>query len=112
MSPAPDPRSPPPERAPRSIRVRSWIASAVWLVAVLAALVLATAALLVALDADADSSLVELAVDWAQRIDGPFADVFAFDGDGARTRERLVGWGLAAVAYLVVGRVLDRIIRA
>jgi hypothetical protein len=91
--------------------IRNRVAALVWLVAVLAAVVLAVAALLQALDANPDNTIVQFFNDAARDIDGPFKDVFNFDGDNAKTKEILVNWGLAAVAYLVVGKVLDRIIR-
>ncbi len=92
--------------------LRNRIASVVWLVAVVCAVILALGALLISLEANPDNSLVVWVTDAAKRLDGPFANVFQFDGDNARTKERLVNWGLAALAYLIVGRVLDRIIRA
>lgn len=100
-----------------AVRVR--IAALVWLAALLAAMVLAGGALLFALDANMDNWLVSHAIDLANRIDGPFANVFEFHKDHKgpgpgphdHVKEHLVNWGLAAVAYLVVGRVLDRIIR-
>ena len=92
--------------------LRNRIASVVWVVAVLCAVVLALGALLISLDANPDNALVEFVTDAAKRLDGPFANVFEFDGEDARTKTRLVNWGLAALAYLIVGRVADRIIRA
>ena len=92
--------------------LRNRIASIVWIVAVLCAVVLALGALLISLDANPDNALVEFVTDAAKRLDGPFANVFEFDGENARTKARLVNWGLAALAYLIVGRVADRIIRA
>jgi hypothetical protein len=99
--------------------VRSRIASLVWLLCVLAAIILASGALLVALDANMQNDLVQAVIDTAEKLDGPFWRIFEFHtdtkglGPGPRdaTKEHLVNWGLAAVAYLVVGRVLDRIIR-
>lgn len=88
--------------------VRSRVASAVWLLAVLAALILAVGALLVALDANEDNSIVKFLLDAGHKIDGPFWKVFTFEDT---TKEYLVNWGLAAVAYLIGGRILDRIIR-
>ena len=37
--------------------------------------------------------------------------IFTFDGADAATKNALVNWGLGAVAYLVVGRILERIVR-
>lgn len=91
--------------------IRNGIAALVWLVAVLAAVVLAVGALLAALDANPDNSIVDFFRALAHNIDGPFWNVVTFDGDNARTKELVVNWGLAAVAYLIVGKILDRIIR-
>ena len=105
-------------------RVRSMLASAVWLVAVLCALSLAVGALLVALQMNRDNSIVKLVLDIANTLDfGVFKD---FEPDppnnpskaerldaqqSAETKSVMVNWGLAAVIYLVVGKVLDRVIR-
>jgi len=99
--------------------VRSRIASLVWLLCVLAAIILASGALLFALDANMQNDLVKAVIDTAEKLDGPFWRIFEFHTDTKgpgpgphdATKEHLVNWGLAAVAYLVVGRVLDRIIR-
>ncbi len=99
--------------------VRSRLASVVWLVAVLAAVVLSTGALLIALKANQDNSLVTGVLDVANRIDGPFWRIFEFHQDKKgpgrgphdAVMEHLVNWGLAAVAYLIGGRILDRVIR-
>jgi hypothetical protein len=56
----------------------------------------------------------------ARSIDGPFWRIFEFTEVGKSggirevhdvSKEVLVNWGLAAVAYLVAGRILDRVIR-
>ena len=99
--------------ATRSLRVR--LAQVVWLAAVVCALFLAVAALLVALDANQDNALVKLVLDVADVLDlgvfDPDNGVFTFDGADAATKNALTNWGLAAVAYLVVGRIVERIIR-
>lgn len=99
--------------------VRSRIASVIWLVAVLAAVVLAVGALLIALGANEQNTVVEAVLDLANKLDGPFWKVFNFykeNKQGQRTgpdsvKNHLVNWGLAAVAYLIGGRIIDRIIR-
>ncbi len=89
--------------------VRSRIASLVWLVAVVCALFLAVGALLVALKMNQANPIVSFILDMANRLDfGTFKD---FTGKGAATKEALTNWGIAAVIYLVAGKVLDRIIR-
>ena len=89
--------------------VRSRIASLVWLVAVVCALFLAVGALLVALDMNRQNDIVHFILSVAHKLDfGTFKD---FTGKGAATKSALTNWGIAAVIYLVIGKVLDRIIR-
>jgi hypothetical protein len=101
-----------------SRRLRSTLASAIWLVAVVAALVLAVGALLVALRFNLDNPVIDTITSIAGRID--LGELKSFDvakdaGAGARedavVKSVLVNWGIAAVVYLVVGKVLDRVIR-
>jgi hypothetical protein len=99
-----------------SNKIRTRLAQAVWLVAVVCALFLAVGALLVALDVtNKDNALVKLVIDVADAVDlGVFSrdnGIFTFSGSNADTKEALANWGLGAVAYLVVGRILERIIR-
>ena len=95
--------------------VRSRLASLVWLVAVVCALFLAVGALLIALKANQDNAIVAFVLDVADRLDlGVFSreqGIFTFDGKNAETKNALVNWGIGAIAYLVAGKVLDRIIR-
>jgi hypothetical protein len=89
--------------------LRTRIASIVWLVAVICAAVLAVAALMVALKLNPDNAIVKFITDFAKAIDfGKFKD---FTGKGAATKEALTNYGISAVIYLVVGKILDRIIR-
>lgn len=95
--------------------VRTRLAQVIWLVAVVCALFLATGALLIALDANQDNALVSFVLDAADAIDlGVFSrdnGIFTFEGADAATKSALANWGLGAVAYLVVGRILERIVR-
>jgi hypothetical protein len=95
--------------------VRTRLAQVIWLVAVICALFLAVGALLIALDANQDNALVSFVLDTADAIDlGVFSrdnGIFTFDGKDAATKSALANWGLGAVAYLIVGRILERIIR-
>ena len=97
--------------------VRLRIAQVVWLVCVLAALCLAVGALLIALDDSVNrtNDLVELILDSADRIDLGVFDrdngVLDFDGKNAETKNALCNWGIAAVVWLIGGRIVDRIIR-
>lgn len=110
-----------PARAPRRDRgaavaaVRLRLAQVVWAVFVLCALALAVGALLIAVDANPDNGLVSFVTETADAVDlGVFSredGIMKFDGQNAGTKNALVNWGLGAVAYLVVGRVLERVIR-
>jgi hypothetical protein len=97
--------------------VRTRLAQAVWVVCVVAALFLAGGALCIALKADPDNALVRFILDTADRLDlGVFSrgkgGVAPVEGHTheALTKNALVNWGLAAVVWLVVGRVLEHVI--
>ena len=96
-------------------QVRTRLAQLVWLVCVLCALLLAVGALLVAFDANSQNALVRLVLDGADAVDlGIFSrdnGIKEFKGENAEVKNALLNWGLGAVAYLVVGRILDRVIR-
>ena len=95
--------------------VRTRLAGVVWLVAVVCALFLAIGALLIALKANEQNSIVQFVLSGAHALDGPFSieqGIFTFaDNDDGRVKSALTNWGIAAVVYLVIGKVLDRIIR-
>jgi hypothetical protein len=95
--------------------VRLRLAQLVSLVTLVAALILAAGALLIALDANTDNALVEFVLDAADRLDLGVFDrengIKDFTGENAETKEALLNWGLAALAWLIGGRILDRIIR-
>ena len=97
--------------------VRLRLAQLVWPVCVVAALVLAVGALLIALgdSVNQDNALVTFILDLADKLDLGVFDredgVFSFDGKNAETKNALVNWGLAAIVWLIGGRILDRIIR-
>jgi hypothetical protein len=95
--------------------VRKVLAQLVWLAAVVCALFLAVGALCIALGANRDNELVKFVLDVADSVDlGVFSrdnGIFKFDGSDAATKNALANWGLGAVAYLIVGRILERVIR-
>jgi uncharacterized membrane protein len=95
--------------------VRLRLAQLVWLLCVLAALVLAAGALLVALKANTDNDLVTWILDAAAKLDLGVFDrengIKDFTGNNAEIKEALLNWGLAAIVWLVGGRIIDRIIR-
>ena len=96
-------------------QVRVQVARALWLVCALAALFLAVGALLVALDANQNNDLVKFVLDTADKLDlGVFSrqdGIKEFTGKHAETKNALFNWGLGAIAWLVVGRILDRVVR-
>ena len=97
--------------------VRLRLAQLVWLVCVVAALFLAVGALLIALgdSVNRDNDLVKFVLDTADKLDLGVFDlddgVLQFHGKNAETKDALLNWGLAAVTWLIAGRILDRIIR-
>lgn len=99
-------------------RVRSGIAHAVWVLAVIAAVILAVGALLIALDFNRSNGFVKFLTDTADNINvlGVLKD-FQPDGKGekakhaAEVKRVLVNWGICAVVYLIAGKVLERLIR-
>jgi hypothetical protein len=96
-------------------RVRSTVAQVLWLLFLVAALFLAIGALLVALDANRDNELVNFVLEGADRVDlGIFSKdngIKEFGGGNAETKNALFNWGIGAVAWLVVGRIVDRLVR-
>ena len=99
-------------------KVRSRIAQVVWIICVVAALFLAIGALCIALKANPSNGLVKFVTDTADKLDfGVFSrgkdGVAHFSGGGhsAATKNAIVNWGLAAVVWLIGGRILERIIK-
>jgi hypothetical protein len=98
-------------------QVRSRIAQLVWVVCAIAALFLAVGALCIALKANPGNSLVKFCIDTADKLDfGAFSrtdGVAHWKGHthAALTKNALVNWGLAAVVWLVLGRLVERLIR-
>jgi hypothetical protein len=97
--------------------VRARIAQVVWILCVLAALFLAAGALCIALKANLDNGLVKFCIDTADKLDfGAFSrtdGVAHWKGHthSALTKNACVNWGLAAVVWLVVGRIVERVVR-
>ena len=88
---------------------RSRLAALVWLAAVVCALILAVGALVVALKMNQHNAIVSLVTDAADKLD--FGELKKFHGHDTATKSALVNWGIAAVIYLVIGKILDRLIR-
>jgi hypothetical protein len=96
--------------------IRNRIAQVLWVLCVVAALFLAVGALTFALKANADNSLVGFVRDGADVVDlGIFSidnGIKEFTGSNADIKNALFNWGIGAVAWLILGRILERVVRA
>lgn len=96
--------------------IRNGVATGVWVLAVLAAVILALGALVLVLDFDKKNAVVKFFIDTAGALDifGPFKE---FEPGKKETQadveveNALVNNGIYAVGYLIVGKVLERVIR-
>ena len=95
--------------------LRTRIAQVVWLLFVVAALFLALGALCIALDFNQDNALVQFVLNGADAVDlGVFSredGIKQFSGSNAETKNALFNWGIGAIVYLIVGRIVERAIR-
>jgi hypothetical protein len=96
-------------------QVRTRVAQVVWLLFVVAAVFLAVGALCIALDFNRQNPLVEFFLAGANFFD---LDIFSrkdglksFGGENAEVKNALFNWGIGAIAYLIVGRIVVRIIQ-
>ncbi|MEV0791159.1 hypothetical protein [Kribbella sp. NPDC050459] len=90
-------------------KLRNLIASLIWLAAVLAAAVLALGALFTALDQTNQSNeIVRWILERGHDLVGPFKDLFRLE---TAKNTLLVNWGIAALVYLIAGKILERIVR-
>jgi hypothetical protein len=96
-------------------RIRTIAARVVWGIFLVFGLILASAALLKALEANESNSLVKFIFNFADAIDLGVFDldnpIREFSGENSTTKEALLSYGLGAVAYLIVGRILERLIQ-
>lgn len=100
-------------------KLRTTVARVLWGVCVLFAAVLAAAVLLIAIDANAKNDLVRFVIDFADHVDLHYFDLTApikdFDTKVADPAEdvktALFNYGICAIVWLVLGRVLDRVVR-
>jgi len=86
---------------------RASIARAVMLLAGTVALILVLGIVLVVLEANRSNDLVQLVRDAAQFLAGPFDGLFTLDSNKA---EKAVNWGIAAVVWLALGRLIARLL--
>ena len=91
-------------------QVRSWLATAIWALAVIAALIMAGGALAVSLDFNEKNAIVKFVTDTADNLK-IFGDFKTFKGSNHEVKDVLVNNGIYAILYLVVGKILDRLIR-
>jgi len=98
-------------------QARSRVAQVVWLFFVVAAVFLAVGALCIALGFQKDNPLVEFFLAGANFFD---LDIFSrrkgegiksFSGANADVKNALFNWGIAAIVYLIVGRIVVKIIQ-
>jgi hypothetical protein len=96
-------------------QVRLRVAQVVWGVCLVFALFLAVGALTYALKANPDNGLVDFVRSWADKVDlGVFTienGIKEFVGKNSDIKNSLFNWGLGALFWLVVGRLLERVIR-
>jgi hypothetical protein len=79
----------------------------VHLVVSVVVLIIVVGILLVVLKANPTNSIVSEVRDWARWLAGPFDGMFTFHS--ARVAVA-VNWGIAAVAYLIVGGLIARLL--
>ena len=79
------------------------------------AVILALGAILVVLrgNINEQNTIVKFITDVADAVSGPFSlegGIFDFSGKNAAAKNALANWGIAAIVYLVIGRVLSNAI--
>jgi hypothetical protein len=84
---------------------RASIARAVILATTAIAAVLVVGIVLVALEANRSNEIVQVVRDAAAFLAGPFDGLFTLDSNKA---EKAVNWGIAAVVWLALGRLIAR----
>lgn len=112
------PKKPLTERLRVTQRVtsaRNLLAKGVSVVTGLCALVLVAGALLVALGGNDANALVDWVKQAAAQVDFGVFDrdngVFEFEGKNAAMKNAVVNWGLAAVVWLVIGKIVSGVVR-
>lgn len=106
-----DENAPKRKSGPGTDAVRAQVARVVRIVFTVLAAILALGALLVVLrdSVNEQNTIVKLITDVADAVSGPFSKedgIFDFSGKNAAAKNALVNWGIAAVVYLVLGRVI------
>lgn len=88
-------------------RARAGAARAISILATIIVLVIVAGIVLVVLEANRSNDIVATVLDVAEFFVGPFEDLFTLDD---RKVEVAVNWGLGALFYAIVGRVLARLV--
>jgi hypothetical protein len=96
-------------------KVRQQAARAVRILFTALAVILALGAILVVLRGSINEGnpIVQFITDVADAVSGPFSlngGIFDFSGKNADAKNALSNWGIAAIVYLVIGRVLSNAI--
>ncbi len=96
-------------------KVRAQAARAVRILFTALAVILALGAILVVLrgSINEQNPIVQFITDVADAVSGPFSlngGIFDFSGKNADAKNALSNWGIAAIVYLVIGRVLSNAI--
>jgi hypothetical protein len=86
---------------------RASLARFVILVASVVALILIAGIVLVVLEANRSNDIVQIVRDAASFLAGPFDGLFTLDSNKA---EKAVNWGIAAVVWYAIGRVIARLL--
>jgi hypothetical protein len=86
---------------------RASLARAVILLTSAIALILILGIVLAVLEANRSNDIVQVVRDAAGVLAGPFDDLFKLDSNKA---EKAVNWGIAAVAWLALGRLVARLL--
>ena len=86
---------------------RASLARAITLAATAVALILVAGILLVVLEANPSNDIVQVVRDAATFLAGPFDGLFTLDSNKT---EVAVNWGIAAVVWFALGRLLARLI--
>ena len=95
--------------------VRAQAARIVKIVFTVLATILALGAILVVLrsNINENNAIVKLITDIAEAVSGPFSrtnGIFDFSGKNSIPKNALLNWGLAAIVYLVLGRVISNLL--
>ena len=85
-----------------------FLARVIDIVVAVVAVIIAVGVLLVVLEANPANDIVDLIVDTASWLVGPFKDFFTLDDPKL---EVAVNWGLAVLVYVIVGRGVAGLLR-